>query len=140
MIEYRSVPLVKHVCDALEREVNNAVRAQDLTYSQIQLLLRLSETDSETLALKELETRLGVSQATVAGLVKRLESKDFVALLDDATDKRVKHARLTVLGAAKCDEAHEHMDAIELKLTHGLTDIETHLLHDLLLRAYENLS
>ena len=140
MIEYRTVPLVKYVCDALEREVNNAVRSQGLTYSQIQLLLRLSEADGATLALKELETRLGVSQATVAGLVKRLEAKGFVELLDDASDKRVKHARLTPLGAGKCDEAHEHMDAIELKLTRGLTDIEARLLHDLLRKAHESLS
>lgn len=140
MIEYRSVPLVKQVCDALEREVNNAVRAQGLTYSQIQFLLRLSETDGETLALKALESRLGVSQATIAGLAKRLEGKGFIVLLDDATDKRVKHAHLTALGAAKCDEAHEHMDAIESKLTRGLTDIETRLLHDLLRRAQDNLS
>ena len=140
MLEYRSVPLVKQVCDALEREINNGVRAQGLTYSQIQLLLRLSETDDATLALKALEAQLAVSQATIAGLVKRMQVKGFIELLDDATDGRVKHARLTALGAAKCDEAHEHMDEIERKLTNGFTDIEAQVLHDLLRKSQRNLS
>jgi DNA-binding MarR family transcriptional regulator len=139
MLEYRSVPLVKQVCDALEREVNNAVRSQGLTYSQIQLLLRLSETISGTLSFKELEAKLNVSQAAVAGLVKRLEHKCFVTVLDDTKDGRVKHAKLSERGAAKCVKAHEHMDAIELKLTVGLTDIEAKLFYDLLRKTYDNL-
>ncbi len=140
MIEYRSVPLVKQVCDALEREVNNAVRAQGMTYSQIQLLLRLSEEDDGMLSLKELEARLNVSQATVAGLVKRLEKKELVKLLDDPYDKRMKHAQITAQGIAKCDEAYEHMDAIELKLASELTEIETQLFYELLRKVSDSLS
>jgi DNA-binding MarR family transcriptional regulator len=137
--EYRSVPLVKQVCDALEREINNAVRSQGLTYSQIQLLLRLSEAGDRALPLKELEARLHVSQATVAGLVKRLAGKGFIELLDHPFDKRVKIATLTAQGAFKCDEAHMHMDAIEAKLTAGLSDIEAKLFYVLLQRACNNL-
>ena len=139
MLEYRSVPLVKQICDALEREVNNAVRAQGLTYSQIQFLLRLSETDDGALSLKELEERLNVSQATVAGLGRRLVQKGFIELQYDANDRRVKHARITARGAFKCDEAHEHMDAIERKLTAGLSDTEIRQFNDLLYRARESL-
>jgi DNA-binding MarR family transcriptional regulator len=137
MLEYRSVPLVKRVCDALEREVNNAVRSQGVTYSQIQLLLKLSETESGELPLKELEARLNVSQAAIAGLVKRLVQKGFTDLVDDPGDKRVKHARITAAGVVKCDEAHEHMDAIERKL--GLTDIEARLFYELLCKVSGNL-
>ena len=138
MLEYRSVPLVKQLCDALEREVNNAVRSQGLTYSQIQLLLRLSEVESVTLACKELEERLNVSQATVAGLAKRLEAKGYVEMLDDDADRRVKHVKLTALGAAKCDEAHGHMDAIEMKLKRSLSELEAQILHALLIRVCGN--
>lgn len=137
MIEYRSVPLVKHVCDALEREVNNAVRSQGMTYSQIQLVLRLSEAESGTRSLKELEAQLKVSQATIAGLVKRLEKKELVRLVDDSDDKRMKHAQITEQGRAKCAEAHQHMDAIELKLRSGLTAIETQLFYELLRKVRE---
>lgn len=138
MIEYRSVPLVKTLCDALEREINNRIRSQGVTYSQIRLLLRLSESDGGELPLKALEECLGVSQATIAGLIKRLESKRFLQIRADVEDKRVKRAAITPLGLEKCAEAHAHMDAIERKLTDGLTDIEAQLLHTLLRRACDN--
>ena len=137
MIEYRNVPLVKRVCDALEREINNAVRAQGMTYSQIQFLLRLSEADGGALPLKELEAMLSVSQAAIAGLSKRLEQKDYIVSYRDAMDKRVKHAKITPLGLLKCSEAHEHMDAIENAL--GLTTIEARLFNELLHKAGDNL-
>jgi DNA-binding MarR family transcriptional regulator len=135
--EYRSVPLVKRVCDALEREINNAVRSQGVTYSQIQLLLRLYEAEAGALPLKELEARIGVSQAAVARLVKHLAQKGFVTVLNDPRDGRVKHAKITPRGTMKCDDAYWHMDAIERKL--GLTSIEARLFHELLQKISENL-
>ena len=138
MIKYRNVPLVKRVCDALEREINNAVREQAMTSSQIQFLLRLSEAEDEALTLKELEAKLSVSQAAIAGLTKRLEQKGYIASYNDLADKRVKHAKLTQLGQHKCSEAHEHMDAIENAL--GLTTIEARLFNELLNKANENIS
>ncbi|MDR1329818.1 MAG: hypothetical protein LBK23_09490 [Oscillospiraceae bacterium] len=58
-------------------------------------------------------------------------------LVDDPGDRRVKRARITAAGGAKCDEAHEHMDAIERKL--GLTDIEARLFYELLCKVSGNL-
>ena len=135
--EYRNVPLIKQVCDGVEREINNALRQHNVTYSQIQLLLRLSEAEDGKLPFKELEVRLGVSQAAVARLVKFLGQKGFLTVEDDQTDKRVKHARITPSGRLKCDEAHEHMDNIERKL--GLTPVEAQLLYELLGKIRENL-
>ena len=136
-LEYRSVPLIKQVCDGVEREINNALREQNVTYSQMQLLLRLSEVGNGSLPFKELEALLGVSQAAVARLVKFLEQKDFLTVEEDLNDRRVKHARITPLGQSKCDEAHEHMDNIERKL--GLTPVEAQLLYELLRKIRENL-
>ena len=135
--EYRSVPLIKQVCDGVEREINNALRQQNVTYSQIQLLLRLSEAEDGSLPFKELEGRLGVSQAAVARLVKFLASKGFLTVTNDPSDGRVKHAQITSLGRLKCDEAHEHMDNIERKL--GLTPVEAQLFYELLRKIRENL-
>jgi DNA-binding MarR family transcriptional regulator len=139
VIEYRSVPLVKQVCDSLEREVNNAVRSQGLTYSQIQLLLRIESAGGGGLPLKTLEEKLNVSQATVAGLAKRLARKGFAELAGDLRDKRVKRAKITPLGVGKCDEARAHMDAIERRLTYGFSEIESRIFFDLLRKARNNL-
>lgn len=105
-LKYRNVPLIKQVCDAVEREINNALRQQNVTYSQIQLLLRLSESEDGKLPFKVLEERLGVSQAAVARLVKFMEAKGFLTVAGSPADKRVKQAQITALGQFKCDEAH----------------------------------
>jgi DNA-binding MarR family transcriptional regulator len=124
--------MVKNIHDALVREVNNRARKRGLTLSQGQVLLTLSEHESGMRSFKELEADLNVSQATVAGLVKRLEQKGLVEAVDDPVDRRVKHAKLTARGVAECDEAHVDMDATERWLTRGLTEIETRVFYELL--------
>ncbi|MBQ8831479.1 MAG: MarR family transcriptional regulator [Oscillospiraceae bacterium] len=136
-LEHRNVPLIKQVADGVEREINNALRQQNVTYSQIQLLLRLSETESGSMPFKALEEKLGVSQAAVARLVKFLASKGYLTVSEDPNDRRVKHAHIAPLGKSKCDEAHEHMDSIERAL--GLTTVEAHLLYELLSKVRQNL-
>ncbi|MDR0861621.1 MAG: MarR family transcriptional regulator [Oscillospiraceae bacterium] len=132
MDEIRGVPLIKQIDEALEREVNNRVRAQGVTLAQLQLLLKLRAAENGVLPFKELERRCSVSQATITGIVRRLKEKKLVEVIGDATDGRVKLAQITAAGIAACDDAHEHMDAIERRLLSGLTDIEARLFLELL--------
>ncbi len=134
-IEFRNVPLIKQVCDRVTREINNALRKQDVTYSQIQMLLRLFEA-GEPLSFKELEKRLGVSQAATARLANFLAAKGYLNIKDDLSDGRVKRAELTAIGEYKCCEAHSYMDAIELNL--GLTPIEAAIFHELMKKILES--
>jgi DNA-binding MarR family transcriptional regulator len=133
--EIRGVPLIKQIDEALEREINNSVRSQGVTMAQIQLLLKLAAAEDGKLPFKELERRCAVSQATIAGTIRRLKDKKLIEVLDDPTDGRVKHAKITAAGAAACDDAHEHMDAIERRLVSGLTEIEGRLFLELLRRV-----
>ncbi|MDR0906607.1 MAG: MarR family transcriptional regulator [Oscillospiraceae bacterium] len=132
MDEIRGVPLIKQIDGALEREINNRVRSQGVTLAQIQLLLTLSAAENGTLPFKELERRCAVSQATIAGILKRLKDKKLVEVLDDPTDGRVRHAQITAAGLAACGDAHVHMDALERRLVSGLTEIEARLFLELL--------
>lgn len=139
MDEIRGVPLIKQVSVAVERNVNNRVRSQGSTISQIQLLLRLEDADGGVLSFKELERRLDVSQAAVAGLIKRLKGKKLLEVIDDPVDGRIKHAKITAAGMQTCRDAHGHMDAIERALVSGLTDIEARLFLELLRKVGESL-
>ena len=137
MYEIRGIPLIKRISDAAGREINNRVRAQGVTMSQAQLLLRLEEAENGKISFKELERRLAVSQATVAGIVKRMKMKDLVEVCDDHEDGRVKHAQITDAGRAICAEAHEHMDAMELMLVDALSEEEARLFLEHLYRVSE---
>jgi DNA-binding MarR family transcriptional regulator len=135
--EIRGVPLIKQVDEALEREINNALRSQGVAYAQIQLLLKLHAAEDGVLPFKELERCLSVTQATIAGTVKRLKNKKLIEVIDDPTDGRVKHARITAAGRSVCNDAKVHMDEIERRLVSGLTDIEARIFLELLRKVSE---
>jgi DNA-binding MarR family transcriptional regulator len=135
--EIRGVPLIKKVATAVERDVNNRVRSQRTTVSQVQMLLRLERAEGGMLSFKELERMLDISQAATAGLLKRLKEKKLVEVTDDPTDGRIKHAQITPLGLQTCAEAREHFDAMERSLVSGLTDLEARMFLELLQKVSE---
>ncbi len=84
-------PVFKQIHDALEKNANNLLRADDLTMAQVHLLFLLEESPDGCYSLKELERRLRVAQSTMVGVVKRSAQKGFVECYGDPHDKRVKH-------------------------------------------------
>jgi DNA-binding MarR family transcriptional regulator len=133
-------PYIKQIHDVLEKRANNSMRDKDLTMAQLQLLLFLCESESGGYPLKELEKLLHVSQATSAGIVRRLEQKGFIYGHTSADDKRVKFARITELGRAVCSSAIEDMERAENWLVTGLSAEEKTMFILLLKKVSNNLS
>ena len=65
--------LIKRLNDILGRCSNEELRADDMTSSQVKMLMIINETKDECITLKELEKHFGVAQATIAGTAARLE-------------------------------------------------------------------
>ena len=82
--------LIKKVHDEIEKKANAMLRQQDLTLSQMNVLMELEAIPDHQLTLKELEGLLHVAQSTAAGIVVRLEQKGFVESFTDENDRRVK--------------------------------------------------
>ena len=59
--------LIKRLNDILGRCANEELRADDMTSSQVKMLMIINETKDECITLKELEKHFGVAQATIAG-------------------------------------------------------------------------
>lgn len=133
------VALIKQIHDGLEKQANNSLRSQDLTMSQVGVLIELRFSPEKQMALKELERRLHVAQSTAAGIVARLEQKGFVEGFGDANDRRIKMLRITPAGEACCQLADQHMAASEEILLSGLTEAERTTLVALLERVAGNL-
>ena len=57
--------LIKRLNDILGRCSNEELRADDMTSSQVKMLMMINETKDECITLKELEKHFGVSQATI---------------------------------------------------------------------------
>lgn len=116
--------MLKQINDILEKNANNALRNQDLTLTQIGMLVELDNIPSKSATFKDLERIFNVAQPTIVGIIKRLEQKELVETLPDSTDKRIKLAHLTQKGQKKCLDGYEHMNAAENQLLHSLTKTE----------------
>ena len=131
--------LIKKIHDEIEKKANAMLRQQDLTLSQMNVLMELETATSHQLTLKELEGLLHVAQSTAAGIVMRLEQKGFVESFTDENDRRVKKVTITPAGMECCKNAASDVKDIEAKLLSGLTEAEKVLFLDLLEKVFNGL-
>ena len=131
--------LIKQIHDEIEKKANALLRQQDLTLSQMNVLMELEALPEHQLTLKELEGLLHVAQSTAAGIVVRLEQKGFVESFTDENDRRVKKVAITPAGMECCKNAASDVTEIETKLLSGLTEDEKVLFLDLLEKVFNAL-
>lgn len=132
--------LIKQIHTELEKNANNTLRRDDLTISQINVLIELSQAEENQLELKKIEQLLHVAQSTAAGIVHRLEQKGFVEGIMRPDDKRIKMIRITPEGLACCRKAKDISQDVEANLTSALTDTERTILISLLQKVRDSFS
>ena len=115
---------IHQIHNTIEKSVNNQLRKQGLTFSQMNVLPTLASVPGKRLSFKELEKRLTLAQSTTAGLISRLEQKGLAAVLGDKDDKRIKYVEITALGTKYCEDAKLEMNDTEEKLVSCLTETE----------------
>ena len=129
---YECGKLIKQIHDELEKQANNALSSQNLTLTQMRVLMELEAIPGQQLPLKELESLLHVAQSTTAGIVVRLEQKGYVKSFIDANDRRVKWAAITASGLECCKNAHDHIRDMETQMLSALTEVEKEQFYNLL--------
>lgn len=139
MVEEAScAALIKQIHTELEKNANNSLRQNDLTLSQVTVLMELKQADANTLELKQLERLLHVAQSTAAGIVRRMEQKGFVEAFGSPEDKRIKMVRITPLGLDCCRKTESNMKQTERLLTSSLTETERSILIRLLQKVRDS--
>ena len=111
--------LIKQIHNRIEKQANNALRAEDLTMMQISVLMALQKNENHQLSMKELE--------------------HYVEALGDSTDKRIKLVHITPDGEICCKEAAYKMDEAEETMFKGFSPEEETMLNQLLRRIVNNL-
>ncbi len=123
---------IKKVNDLLEKKANRSLQEMDLTFSQHHALVYLLHSPDNTARLKEMEKYFRVAQATMAGIVVRLESKGLVISGIDPEDRRIKVVTLTDKGKEACRVSKENMMETERKVLSHLEPEEAEELGRLL--------
>lgn len=131
--------LIKQINSTLEKNANNSLREQGLTFAQVSALLTIRNSPEQELSLKELEKLLNIAQSTTAGIISRLEQKGLVEGFGDSADKRIKLVKITSLGEKYCQRAEQNMKEAEENLLSGLTETEKSIFNSLLQKVKDTL-
>lgn len=131
--------LIKQINDELLKNANNALRSQNITLAQLEVLDQLNQAPERQYSLKELEQILHVAQSTAAGIISRLEQKGFVEGLGDAEDRRIKRVQITPAGMECVHIALHHRAEAEELLLANLTEAERGIFYMLLKKVRDSL-
>lgn len=131
--------LIKTIDETLEKRTNSELCRYNLTASQMRVLMALYRTKEAMYSFKELEKTVHLSQATVQGLVARMEKKGFLETLAHPEDRRVKMIKLTKCGQDLMRQAVDADERTQLWLTAALSEREALELRSLLFKVYASL-
>jgi DNA-binding MarR family transcriptional regulator len=137
-LEQQPTYWLKRCYQSLRRNVDQALRAYELTLSQRDVLLTLYEEGP--LDQGTLRDRLGLEQSSVSRLVDGLARRDLVALEPHTTDRRVRMATLTANGEQLLLTTPGSSELGGRMMVDGLTPDEQRQLIRLLQRCTDNLT
>lgn len=79
----------------IEKEIHTKLSAYNLTKSQLDILNYLDQHPDQMTCQKDLQNYLHVSNATINGLVNRLEQNGYIYRITNSEDKRMVSIRPT---------------------------------------------
>lgn len=129
--------LLKNISDAIESSANAELSELGLTVAQFRYL-EYVQKNPDGISAKELRSYFAVSQPTVAGVVKRLRAKGYLAAEVSKEDERTKDITITEAGAEIVQQASSHKASTEEKILSALSTEERKLIKELLLKVYDS--
>jgi DNA-binding MarR family transcriptional regulator len=131
------VPLIKRVHLAIRRAYDDAFAAHKLTGPQANVLRFVWLRDG--IEQRELQELVGVTGATLTGIIDGLVERELVERRLSPEDARVKQLFLTGRGRAVSDELSGIMVRLHAQLVSGFSPAEQALLGDWLQRMAANM-
>ncbi|MFI5911541.1 MarR family winged helix-turn-helix transcriptional regulator [Dactylosporangium sp. NPDC051541] len=113
----------------------NPLFSVNLTMQQLKVLMLLSRHDG--IASAELTRRLGVSLATLSGIVDRLVTQGYVMRTEDQHDRRIRRIHLSPAGRAVLNEIAVGGTQAQQRLLSRLDDETLGMLAHVLERVIE---
>ena len=129
---------LKKISERLQAYADKKGYGYDVTYAQGKVLFFLHAHAGGECSMKEIETYLDVSHATVSGIISRLAEKGYVSCEKSKTDSRAKTVRLTEKEYASFDEMKRRRSELETMLLKGFSENEKETMRKNLERIYNN--
>jgi DNA-binding MarR family transcriptional regulator len=116
----------------LEKWIHKDLSIYDLTKSQYDILEYLIRNSESSVCQKDLQEYFHLSNATINGIVKRLEQKGFVRRLQCEKDKRIVYIDTTNKTEQLSTKIFTNVTTVENKMVQGLSQNQQEELFELL--------
>lgn len=123
----------------IDQNLTKAVARMDLTGTQGFILRHIALHADNPVCARDIETRFDLSHATVSGILCRLEGKEFISIVPDASDRRIKRLVLLPKGRDCMDQTRKAIETMERQLIRDFDPEEQAAFSSLLDRAIRNL-
>ncbi len=130
---------LKKISERYMTDMNNRLKKDDLTYSQVTVLAFLEMRQEEKTSLKDVCEALHIAHPTGIGLIRRLSEKGLVESRVDPDNRRFRMITLTDTARRMLRDSFRHRKRLDQRLTEGLSGEETETLKRLLDRMYDNI-
>ncbi|MBE6888337.1 MAG: winged helix-turn-helix transcriptional regulator [Ruminococcaceae bacterium] len=114
---------LKVLSDLIEKKANSNLAQYDITISQARILTHLAHCGRKV-PLKELEKTFKVSQATMQGVIARMEKKGLLCTVHLPADRKQKLVVLTEFGSGLAASIFNDISFVNKNLISSLTPDE----------------
>jgi len=130
----------KSITNALDRKFNRDLESFDLTLSQANILVFLFFSRDREISQTDVQDNFNLSNPTVTGILKRLESKGFIRRRTSHEDGRRNVIELTEKSVNLDKMLIQGMITADDQMTSGFSEQEKILLKTMLKRILKNIA
>ena len=127
--------LIKKSSLIFDKYVNQLLAPYHLSGSQFRILMKLYHSPDRSVRQTDIEAAFSMTNPTVTGLVHNLEKNGLVKKVANPKDKRSRFIVLTEYAESRRNEFLSLADSIEKEMTDGLSETETAVLSELLMKV-----
>ena len=127
--------LIKKSSLIFDKYVNQLLAPYHLSSSQFRILMILYKSPDCSVRQTDIEAAFSMTNPTVTGLVHSLEKNGLVKKIANPEDKRSRFLVLTEYAESRRNEFLSLADSIEKEMIDGLSETETAVLSELLLKV-----
>ena len=127
--------LIKKSSLIFDKYVNQLLVPYHLTGSQFRILMILYKSPDCSVRQTDIEAAFSMTNPTVTGLVHNLEKNGLVKKIANPDDKRSRFLVLTEYAESRRNEFLSLADSIEKEMIDGLSETETAVLSELLMKV-----
>lgn len=138
--QYKTSGLMIQLSNALIWFRNRELQRNDLTSSQFEVIRYLLTHQGQDVTASTIMAQLGLSQSTIAGILKRLHTKGLIQRRTDQSDARREFLILTEKGLALEASLQSIACKTEEILLRGMSQPEQEAFYRLLHLALENMN